>query len=127
MLHNFAGIASGKQDGDGAEPNGGLVLDKKGAIYGTSYYGGNEGGSCGSVGCGTVFKLAPPTKNGGAWTQKTLHVFKGIPDGVGLPQEWCSVVKAAYTAQPSLEARATLLRVLPLSLPVELTARGRSA
>ena len=82
VLHNFAGIASGKQDGDGAEPNGGLVLDNKGAIYGTSYYGGNEGGSCGSVGCGTVFKLAPPTKNGGAWTQKALHVFKGIPDGV---------------------------------------------
>ena len=80
VLHNFPGIASGKQDGDGAEPNGGLVLDSKGTIYGTSYFGGNGTAVCGSIGCGTVFSLTPPTKQGGVWTEKILHRFSG-PDG----------------------------------------------
>jgi len=47
VLHGFASGA------DGANPNGGLVLDSKGAIYGTTYGGGNEGGECGAGGCGT--------------------------------------------------------------------------
>ena len=36
ILHSFAGGT------DGANPNGGLVLDGNGAIYGTTYFGGNE-------------------------------------------------------------------------------------
>ena len=77
VLHDFPGTASGKQDGDGAEPNGGLVLDSEGTIYGTSYYGGIGTGSCGSVGCGTVFSLTPPTKQSGVWTEKIIHRFSG--------------------------------------------------
>ena len=80
VLHDFPGTASGKQDGDGAEPNGGLLLDSKGTIYGTSYFGGNGTAVCGSIGCGTVFSLAPPTKQGGVWTEKIMHRFSG-PDG----------------------------------------------
>jgi hypothetical protein len=82
VLHSFAGVASGQSSGDGANPNGGLVLDSKGAVYGTTYYGGNnqkgtcEGGSWGT-GCGIVFRLIPPTKKGGAWTEKVLHSFDG--------------------------------------------------
>ena len=71
VLHSFAGGT------DGANPNGGLVLDSKGAIYDTTAGGGNENGECGSPGCGTVFKLAPPTMKGGAWTEKMLHRFNG--------------------------------------------------
>ena len=77
VLHDFPGTASGKQDGDGAEPNGGLVLDSKGTIYGTSYYGGNGAAVCGSIGCGTVFSLTPPTKQGGVWTEKIIRRFSG--------------------------------------------------
>jgi uncharacterized repeat protein (TIGR03803 family) len=77
MLHGFA---SGT---DGASPNGGLVLDSKGAIYGTTYGGGNESRECGSGGCGTAFELKPPTKKGGAWTETILHRFSGSPDGGG--------------------------------------------
>jgi uncharacterized repeat protein (TIGR03803 family) len=62
---------------DGANPNGGLVLDSKGAIYGTTAGGGDESGECGSLGCGAVFKLAPATMKGGAWTEKMLHRFNG--------------------------------------------------
>ena len=78
-------LYSFKSGTDGANPNGGLVLDSKGAIYGTTFSGGNQ--SCkadASVGCGTAFKLRPPTNNSGAWAEKQLHVFTGGDDG-GLP------------------------------------------
>jgi uncharacterized repeat protein (TIGR03803 family) len=76
VLHAFAGIESGKTSGDGAIPNGGLVLDAKGAIYGTTYAGGIS--KCPpllAAGCGTAFKLTPPTKKGGPWIETTLHRF----------------------------------------------------
>jgi hypothetical protein len=86
ILHSFAGVDNGQQVGDGADPNGALILDSKGAVYGTTYFGGNNQagkceGSSGATGCGTVFKLSPPTKKGGAWTEKLVYLFKGIPDG----------------------------------------------
>ena len=81
VLHAFAGGPVGRKFGDGAEPNGGLVLDSKGAVYGTTYYGGDEAGECnggvGGIGCGTVFKLVPPTVKGGPWTGKVLYRFNG--------------------------------------------------
>jgi hypothetical protein len=86
VLYGFKGVAAGAQFGDGANPNGGLVLDSKGAIYGTTYFGGNnvkgkcEGG-VGGTGCGIIFKLIPPSQKGGKWTEKVLHVFKGGNDG----------------------------------------------
>jgi uncharacterized repeat protein (TIGR03803 family) len=75
VLHAFAG---GK---DGAEPNGGLVLDSKGAVCGTTVWGG--GTTCQGVGCGTAFQLNPPTKTGGAWAEKIVHRFTGGNDGEG--------------------------------------------
>jgi hypothetical protein len=77
-------LYSFKNGNDGANPNGGLVFDKKGAIYGTAYYGGKEDGNCrggvGGIGCGTVFKLAPPTK-GGKWKFHLLHRFNADDGG----------------------------------------------
>jgi len=73
VLHRFAGIASGKNYGDGAEPNGGLALDSEGALYGTTQIGGAD--VCSDSGCGTVFSLVPPTTNGGAWQEKILIRF----------------------------------------------------
>ena len=80
VLHSFRGVKSGQDSGDGASPNGGLVFDSNGAIYGTTYFGGNnQKGSCeggvGGTGCGIVFKLIPPVNKGGAWTKKALHLF----------------------------------------------------
>jgi hypothetical protein len=85
VLYAFKGVAAGAQFGDGANPNGGLVFDSKGTIYGTTYFGGsNKKGKCeggpGGTGCGTVFSLTPG-KNGGPWKEKLLHLFRGIPDG----------------------------------------------
>jgi len=78
VLHNFAGGT------DGANPNGGLVLDSEGAIYGTTASGGNQGCKSDSgIGCGTVFELNPPTETSGTWTEKMLHRFTGGNDGAG--------------------------------------------
>jgi uncharacterized repeat protein (TIGR03803 family) len=85
VLHDFAGIASGKQYGDGAEPNGGLVLDTKGTIYGTSYIGGYNCPHNSNQGCGTVFELKPPTKKGGAWREMVLHHFNRTNSDGGNP------------------------------------------
>jgi uncharacterized repeat protein (TIGR03803 family) len=41
---------------DGARPNGVLIGDSGGNLYGTTFYGGNSGSTC-IDGCGTIFKL----------------------------------------------------------------------
>jgi len=43
---------------DGFYPTGGVVADKSGNLYGTTVYGGDNT-KCGSLGCGTVFEIAP--------------------------------------------------------------------
>jgi uncharacterized repeat protein (TIGR03803 family) len=76
VLHAFGGGT------DGANPNGGLVSDSKGNVYGTTYMGGDH--NCNyqdETGCGTIFKLSPPVKKGAAWLEKQLHVFTGGGDG----------------------------------------------
>ena len=85
VLHAFDGIAAGAQFGDGANPNGGLVLDGKGDIYGTTYIGGYDCPHNSGQGCGAVFKLSPPTVNGGAWTECVLHRFKRDTSDGGNP------------------------------------------
>jgi uncharacterized repeat protein (TIGR03803 family) len=57
-----------KGGSDGADPSAGLIIDKKGNLYGTTYAGG-------TVGLGTVFKITP---NG---TETMLHAFTGGSDG----------------------------------------------
>jgi uncharacterized repeat protein (TIGR03803 family) len=75
VLHSFAGGT------DGANPNGGLVLDSKGVIYGATVWGGST--DCQGPGCGTAFELKPPERSGGAWTEKILHRFTDGNDGAG--------------------------------------------
>src|SRR5690349_24840013 len=67
VLYNFTG---GR---DGAYPDGRLLLDKKGNLYGTSD-GGGKAGCNPPTGCGTVFELKSIS---GAWTERVLHAFSG--------------------------------------------------
>jgi uncharacterized repeat protein (TIGR03803 family) len=65
VLHSFNGT-------DGEDPAAGL-LDVSGALYGTTYLGGEH--TCAGVTCGTVFRL---TTRG---AEKVLHSFAGGSDG----------------------------------------------
>lgn len=69
VLYSFTGNA------DGATPSASLILDAAGNLYGTTAYGGNFGGGCGSLGCGVVFKVTP------AGQEVVLYKFKGGADG----------------------------------------------
>src|SRR5579863_6298578 len=53
---------------DGAVPQGGLVADLSGKLYGTTSLGGPSGD-------GTVFQISPPSSPGGAWTGTLLYSF----------------------------------------------------
>lgn len=74
-LYAFSGT------GDGFGPQGRLIFDSSGNLYGTASAGGNGGGYCGAGGCGVVFELSP--SSGRAWTETVLYTFTGIPDGEG--------------------------------------------
>jgi hypothetical protein len=74
-------LYSFKSGSDGANPNGGLMFDSSGAIYGTTYLGGYNCPHNSGQGCGTVFELKPPSKEAPTWTERLIHVFKGGSDG----------------------------------------------
>jgi uncharacterized repeat protein (TIGR03803 family) len=50
-----------------------LIPDPSGTFYGVT--GGGNVNLCETMGCGTIFELAP--SGGGLWTQTTLHTFTG--------------------------------------------------
>jgi len=72
VLYNFTGGS------DGYAPTSAPVADQAGNLYGTTYFGGGST-TCGS-GCGTVFKLSVPVRNG-AWKETVLYRFTGGSDG----------------------------------------------
>ena len=65
VLYSFTGGA------DGGVPNGGLIWDAKGNLYGPTTSGGDMSG-CGGRGCGVVFKVDPTTG-----TETVLYSFTG--------------------------------------------------
>lgn len=73
VLYDFKGGS------DGADPEGTLIADATGALYGTTTYGGVYGCAF-NAGCGTVFKLTPL---GGSYTHSVLYTFLGGTDGEG--------------------------------------------
>lgn len=77
-LHQFG------RHGDGALPtSGALVAGKNGLLYGITSSGGVAPGCIG--GCGTIFELAPPASEDGAWTEKVIYTFDGQSCDASLP------------------------------------------
>jgi uncharacterized repeat protein (TIGR03803 family) len=75
VLYSFKGVHAG--DGDG--PEGALVFDQSGNLYGATYSGGIPCSDSAPTGCGTVFQLSPPAAipsgSGGAWTESLIYRF----------------------------------------------------
>lgn len=67
--------------GDGAYPESALIYDSAGALYGTTYQGGTGTCTAFGLGCGTVFKLVPPSAQGEPWSESFLYSFQGGSDG----------------------------------------------
>ena len=63
VLYSFVGTD------DGANPDGGVVLDASGNLYGTTVQGGGNG---------VVFQLTP---SGSGWTESVLYRFTTFSDG----------------------------------------------
>ncbi len=61
---------------NGGMPQGNLVFDSEGRLYGTTNAGGDP-----TCRCGTVLQLTPPAGGSGPWTISTLHTFTGGTDG----------------------------------------------
>ena len=74
LLHSFQSNFK-----DGFYPEDGLIFDDSGNLYGTTFYGGTDGG-------GTVFELMP--KAGGGWKEKVLHNFNDNRRGRALSLRW---------------------------------------
>jgi uncharacterized repeat protein (TIGR03803 family) len=74
VIYNFSSFS------DGIEPQGPLVRDAHGNLFGTTPLGGSVGNNCGYpyYGCGTVFEISP---SAGGWTKTTLYTFQGVADG----------------------------------------------
>ena len=62
---------------DGGQPAAQLLMDSKGALYGTTEYGGPSG-SGSNTGSGIAFKLTPGSSE---YTETVLHAFGPQPDG----------------------------------------------
>ncbi len=82
---------------DGAAPQGGVIRDAQGNLYGTTQQGAGTG--CGGGGCGTVFKLTPAGK------ETILHVFTG-DDGAFPVPGWSPTRPAISMGRRSTAARA---------------------
>lgn len=85
VLHRFR---DPNHPNDGSEPNGGLVFDSSGNLYGTTSSGGVGNSGCSYFaqfrGCGIVFELSPQPE--GEWTETVLYQFQDQSDG-GDPQQ----------------------------------------
>ena len=66
VLYDFTGTP------DAANPYGGLIFDKAGNLYGTTYFGG-------AAGMGAVYELTPQAN--GTWQENVLYNFQGGTDG----------------------------------------------
>lgn len=68
VLYSFANSP------DGANPINGVIMDKAGNIFGTTYAGGSSGN-------GTVFRLTP---SGNSWQERTLGTINSTAAGLSI-------------------------------------------
>ena len=91
-LYNFCGNpGNGFACPDGYTPQGGVVTDSFGNIYGTTAYGGDM--TCGTAtgsepgGCGVLYELSPAPSGG-----CPSGTYEGIIPDTNTPTGWCETV-----------------------------------
>jgi uncharacterized repeat protein (TIGR03803 family) len=63
---------------NGDDPQSTLMIDSKGNLYGTTYYGGSAFSAAANIpGTGIAFELSPPATGKTAWTETILTNFTG--------------------------------------------------
>ena len=72
-------IAAFKGGTDASTPNGAVVVDAKGNLYGTTIGGGTDGQ-------GTVYRVSPPAAGTTSWKTKILYSFKKTGNDGTQPQ-----------------------------------------
>jgi uncharacterized repeat protein (TIGR03803 family) len=80
ILYSF-----GTSSTDGTNPNGALVFDGKGNLYGSASYGGTLGG-------GAVFELSPPTVSGDPWVETVLYNFPNVGTNINPQSVPCGLL-----------------------------------
>lgn len=98
VLYNFCTL----QCFDGSEPEAGLVFDSLGNLYGTTKGGGTSPLCPAENDCGTVFKLSPPSSQGGAWTESVLYSFCALPNNNSCEDGYYPVSQLAIDASGNL-------------------------
>lgn len=115
VLSSFEGTISGI-----AYPNGGLIADFAGNLYGTSAASGD---SCTSQGCGTVFKMVP--QSGGRYERVVIHTFTAAGTGAWNPQAGLAMDSAGNlydtTRSGGPENAGTVFKLAPTSGPWKFT------
>jgi len=132
VLWSFAGGPD-----DGALPFGGLIVDKRGKLYGTTFFGGAN--SCPQFGpnanCGTVFKLSPPAGESKPWRERLLWSFGATGDGAGsiaglVADKWGNLygttTAGGANSCPKFTFGPGCGTVFELSLPIRGQGRGKA-
>jgi uncharacterized repeat protein (TIGR03803 family) len=88
---------------DGMKPSAGLFRDAAGNFYGTTQSGGDNESSCGTSGCGIVFKLSPRGK------ETVLHKFTQPQTGPLPSQSWSRMQEGTCTERPNSGAPGPLV------------------
>jgi hypothetical protein len=116
VLHAFTGHADGSFPSWREPP----IRDAHGALYGTTENGGNFSAACvGGMGkgCGTVYKLTPPTTPGGAWTETVLYAFTGTTDGAfplgSVIMDASGALYGTTSAGPGASGLGTVFKLTP--------------
>jgi uncharacterized repeat protein (TIGR03803 family) len=116
VLHNFCSSAN---CADGTIPNS-LLLGHDGNLYGTTLQGGSTV-TCGSTGCGTIFRFEPITS-----TFTVLHRLAGATDGV----EPLGIIQATngnfYGVSQGLDANSFNEDIFQFTLSGKFTVQFKS-
>ncbi len=84
ILYSFTGGV------DGGNPDGGVIFDSHGNLYGSTYSGGGE-----SYPSGVVYELSPPASGAKTWTETVLFNLGSSPAAVGLNPQGSLAIDAA--------------------------------